>query len=261
MELDDAYAVGAYISGAEKYPPRWQKRAESFRSEHPDQAEISYGNSARQVMDVFRPDGLAKGLFVFVHGGYWMEFDKSSWSHLAEGMLGRGWAVAIPSYDLCPEVTIAEITQQISAAITAAAGRFDGPILLAGHSAGGHLVARMVCLGVLPEAVADRLGHVMPISPLGDLRPLLRTSMNETLGLDATSAKAESPRLHAGRHAVPVTAWVGSDERPAFLDQARWLAGDWNCRHVVEDGKHHFDVIDALAEKDSYMVRVLVGEA
>jgi hypothetical protein len=56
-----------------------------------------------------------------------------------------------------------------------------------------------------------------------------------------------------------VTVWVGADERPAFLDQARWLAETWGCGHVVAPGKHHFDVIDALADPDSQMVATLVG--
>ena len=260
MELDDAYANGAFIDGAENYPPKWQALAETFRKDHPTQRDVPYGDGARQVMDVFLPEGKAKGLFVFVHGGYWLAFDKSSWSHLAAGMLARGWAVVIPSYDLCPQVRIADITRQVASAISKIASQVDGPIILAGHSAGGHLVARMACSGVLPNAVAKRLQHVMSISPVADLRPLLKTSMNDQFKLDIAAAEAESPALCADRHDVAVTSWVGSDERPAFLDQARWLAEAWKCGHVVEQGRHHFDVIDALADKDSTMISVLVGE-
>ncbi len=261
MELDDAYSNGAYIPGAEDYPEKWQAMAESFRAGYLGAPEQSYGDSERQTMDVFEPKKNSKGLFVFVHGGYWKAFDKSSWSHLAGGMLARGWAVAIPSYDLCPELHISDITTQIARAVTVAAERIGGPIVLAGHSAGGHLVARMVCKDVLPKWVGARLGHVMPISPLCDLRPLLMTSMNQTLGLDQTEAEAESPLLCTDRHNVPVTAWVGEDERPAFHDQARWLAEAWQCRHEIDPGRHHFDVIDPLSDPDSRMVQVLVGEA
>ena len=260
MDYDDAYANGAYIEGAENFPPKWQASAESFRQNHLSEGDVAYGDGPRHMMDVFLPDGKPQGLFVFVHGGYWMAFDKSSWSHLAAGMLARGWAVAIPSYDLCPQVHIADITQQVATAISKAATQLEGPILLAGHSAGGHLVARMACRGVLPDAVARRLQHVMPISPVSDLRPLLKTSMNDTLHLDQATATSESPVLCADRHDVAVTSWVGGDERPAFLDQARWLAEAWGCNHVVDQGRHHFDVIDSLADKDSTIVRTLVGE-
>ncbi|MDT8329334.1 MAG: alpha/beta hydrolase, partial [Roseovarius sp.] len=182
MNLDDAYANVPYIPGGAGYPARWSEQAQAFRdvlaAERRAELGLSYGPSERQAFDLFHPEGAAKGLLVFVHGGYWLRFDRSFWSHLAAGALVRGWAVAMPSYDLCPEVRIADITAQIARAVTAAAARVDGPIALAGHSAGGHLVARMAVPGVLPDDVAARLSHVMPISPVSDLRPLLETSMN-----------------------------------------------------------------------------------
>ena len=262
-ELDDAYANAAYIPGAADYPPRWERAAAALREGLLEQGladlDQPYGESARQRFDLFHPGGTAKGLMIFVHGGYWLRFDKSVWSHLAAGALTQGWAVAMPSYDLCPQVRIADITRQIAAAVTAAAGMVAGPIALAGHSAGGHLVARMLQPGLLGDAVADRLHHVMPISPVSDLHPLLRTSMNAEFKLDAAAARAESPALMTERLAVPVTVWVGADERPVFLDQARWLAEAWGCAHVVDQGKHHFDVIDALADAQSDMIGRLLG--
>ncbi len=263
MELDDAYANAAHIEGADAYPPRWAREAAAFREGLLEQGladlDVSYGDSARQRFDLFLPMEKARGLMIFVHGGYWLRFDKSVWSHLAGGALSRGWAVAMPSYDLCPEVTIAEITGQIARAVGAAAGMVGGPIALSGHSAGGHLVARMTVPGVLPEAVADRLSHVMPISPVADLRPLLRTSMREPLHLDPQSAEAESPVLMQPRADVPVSVWVGGDERPAFLDQAGWLSEAWGAPCEVVPKRHHFDVIDALADPDSDMIARLLG--
>ena len=203
---------------------------------------------------------MAKGLFVFVHGGYWMAFDKSSWSNLSKGLLNHGWAVAMPSYDLCPDVRIADITQLIAAAVTHAAQEVDGPILLAGHSAGGHLVARMLDKAVLSPDVGERLQMVMPISPLSDLRPLMQTGMNETLGLDGQEAAAESPIDMQDRYGARVVVWVGADERPSFLDQARWLAESWGAGHVEAADKHHFDVIEPLVDPESDMVRTLLGE-
>ncbi|MTJ05329.1 MAG: alpha/beta hydrolase [Sediminimonas qiaohouensis] len=263
MELDDAYANAAHIEGADAYPPRWAREAAAFREGLLEQGladlDVAYGDSPRQRFDLFLPMEKAHGLMIFVHGGYWLRFDKSTWSHLAGGALSRGWAVAMPSYDLCPDVTIADITAQIARAVEVAAGMVGGPIALAGHSAGGHLVARMTVPGVLPDAVAARLSHVMPISPVADLRPLLRTSMAEPLHLDQQSAEAESPVLMQPRKGVPVSVWVGGNERPAFLDQAGWLSQAWGapCEEVPK--RHHFDVIDALADPNSDMVARLLG--
>jgi len=261
MELDDAYANGAYIEGAETYPPRWAETAKAMRNSLGDRAQLglAYGDSDQQKYDLFLPEGTPKGTVIFVHGGYWRAFDRSGWSHLAAGPLAHGWAVAMPSYDLCPDVRICQITLQIVAAVQVIAQRIEGPISLAGHSAGGHLVARMLDRALIPVSIAERMNHVLPISPLADLRPLRRTTMNREFHMLETEAIAESPLLMHDRHDVPVTVWVGADERPAFLDQARWLAVAWGADHVVASGRHHFDVIDPLSDPDSDMVRLLTS--
>ncbi|MEW2912267.1 alpha/beta hydrolase [Leisingera sp. JC11] len=261
MELDDAYANGAYIENADQYPPRWAASAEDFRNSLHERArlDIPYGEGERQRFDLFLPEGTPKGLFVFVHGGYWLAFDKSSWSHLARGAMSHGWAVAMPSYDLCPDVRIADITRQISAAVTRVAEEVDGPIALAGHSAGGHLVARMLDRALLPPEVGERIKTVIPISPLADLLPLLRTSMNQKFKMDSAAAVAESPVEMQDRFPAEVTVWVGGEERPAFLDQAVWLVEAWSADHVIAFGKHHFNVIDPLADPDSDLVALIVN--
>ena len=253
-DLDDAYANGAYIDGADAYPPRWADEAAQFRKKSGARArlDVSYGPSERMALDHFSPEGEAKGTLIFVHGGYWLKFDRSFWSHFATGALARGWAVVMPSYDVCPTVRIAGITQQIAQAVMHVAQDSTGPISLAGHSAGGHLVARMLAPGMLPAAVVRRISHVIPISPLTDLEPFLRTSMNADFRMDAGMARAESP-LYQPPPDVPVSVWVGAAERPAFLDQARILAEAWGCDHAVIPGKHHFNVIDALTEPSSDM--------
>ncbi len=260
-DLDDAYANGAYIDGAEGYVERWVREAEAYRAHLGDRAVLgrSYGPSERMAYDLFQPVGLSKGTLIFVHGGYWLKFDRSYWSHFAAGANARGWAVAMPSYDLCPRISIAGITQQIAQAVHRIAGDTSGPLSLAGHSAGGHLVARMLAPGMLHGDVLARLRHVIPISPVSDLEPLLLTSMNADFGMDAPMAQAESPILQPVPK-VPVSVWVGADERPAFLDQAMWLADAWACDIQVKDDLHHFDIIDGLAEADSEMMRRLTPD-
>jgi acetyl esterase/lipase len=274
MDFDDAYANAAYIPGAAAYPERWRQNAAEFRdgllSAGQAELDITYGQSTRSRLDLFLPDKAPRGLLIFVHGGYWLKFDKSYWSHLAAGPLHHGWAVAMPSYDLCPEVTIAQITRQIVQAIICAAGRVDGGLVLSGHSAGGHLVARMLAPGMLPNAVMQRVQRVVPISPVADLRPLLQTAMNAQFGMDAAQAAAESPVLQQAPK-LPVTVWVGAEERPVFLDQARWLVEAWQADperpdleqtdvgHVVSPGQHHFNVIEDMAHARSALTTALLA--
>lgn len=260
MNLDADYTNAPYIPDAESYPPRWAQNAAAFRAEMGERAvlDVSYGTSARQAFDVFRTDGAAKGTLVFVHGGYWFKFGKSDWSHFAKGALQAHWDVALVQYDLCPEVTIAQITRQVAAALTAIAAQTEGLISLAGHSAGGHLVARMLAPAMVHDAVRARIKAVAPISPVADLRPLLQTSMNAQFRLDMAAAEAESAILQP-KPAIPVKIWVGGDERPGFLEQARNLSAAWGAEEVVVPGKHHFDIIDALRDGQSDVIRFLTS--
>ena len=266
-DWDDAYANGAHIDGAADYPPRWMEEAEAFRRSLGERAQldIAYGEKPRQRFDLFLPETSPRGLVIFVHGGYWRAFDKSAWSWLAAGPLARGWAVAKPSYTLAPEARIADITKEIGAAIEAAAKMVEGPIRLTGHSAGGHLVTRMNCSDApLSPAVAERIERTVSISGLHDLRPLIRTAMNNDLRIDEKEAAAESPALLTPREGARTICWVGAAERPEFVRQNALLANVWtglgaNMSVHEAEGEHHFNVIDGLAAPDGPLCEALCG--
>lgn len=253
---DRDYANGAFIPGAENFVPRWTAKAAAFRAELGPRArlDLPYGPNARHRLDLFLPETAPRGLLVFVHGGYWLAFSKAEWSHLARGPLARGFAVAMPSYTLAPEARIAAMTQETEAACKAATAIVPGPLVVTGHSAGGHLSARMGCKGIdLPPC------RVVPISPLAELGPLMATEMNETLKIDAAEAALESPARLVLRDGVDAHIWVGAQERPAFLMQARILSEEWACPWTADPGRHHFDVIDALTDPGTALCGALLS--
>lgn len=253
---DRDYANGAFIPGAAGFPPRWAADAAAFRAELGPRAQLDlpYGPAPRQRMDLFLPDTTPKGLVVFVHGGYWHLFGKDDWSHFARGPLALGYGVAMPSYTLAPEARIAAMTQEIEAACKAASALVPGPMVVTGHSAGGHLSARMGCAGITAPVT-----RVVPISPLAELGPLIATGMNATLALDAAEAATESPARLALGPGVSAHVWVGAAERPAFLWQARVLSEEWACPWTADPGRQHFDVIDALADPASALCQTLIA--
>ncbi|MBS0254605.1 MAG: alpha/beta hydrolase [Proteobacteria bacterium] len=270
-DWDAAYANAAYIPDGESFPARWAEAAAAFRAARPatDRMGLAYGPQPRQWLDLFLPEGSPAGLAVFVHGGYWMALDPASWSHLAAGALARGWAVALPCYRLAPEVRIHDIAEDVATAIAYAAALVPGPLCLAGHSAGGHLVTRMMATpSPLAPALLPRLRAVLSISGLHDLRPLLRTAMNATLRLDTAEAWHESPALlapEAAASAAVLTCWAGAGERPEFHRQNALLANVWHglglaTRAVEAPGRHHFDVIDDLADPASALCAAWLGD-
>ncbi|WP_227268788.1 alpha/beta hydrolase [Roseobacter weihaiensis] len=262
-DWDDAFANSAHIDGADRLPALWQENAVAYRdSGVAMDVDLSYGAHPREKFDLVWPDSTPKGLAIFVHGGYWIATDKSYWTDLAEGARANGWAVALPQYTLAPEARIAEITSQIGAAISKAATLVSGPVRIAGHSAGGHLVSRMACAdSPLSEDAQKRLDHTLSISGLHDLRPLIWTEMNKDLRLDEAEALRESPALLQPCRDANVTVWVGGGERPEFIRQANLLALMWDGLEAeiacVVDGDHnHFSVLDSLKDPDSALTKV-----
>ena len=268
LDWDNAYTNGANIPGGDRWPQAWVGPAQAYRdamlAEDRARLDIVYGDKPRNRLDLFLPATPAKGLVMFVHGGYWLALDKSFWSHLAAGAVAHGYAVAMPSYTLCPEVRISDIVREIGAAIETAATLVDGPVMLTGHSAGGHLVSRMVAAtSPLSPDVRQRIRNVVSISGLHDLRPLMRTAMNDRLGIDEAEALSESPALLLPMENARITCWVGGGERAEFLRQNELLANIWTglgatTKAVVEPDRHHFNVIDGLADPTHALTRVLV---
>lgn len=266
-DWDRAYDNMGHVPGSAGLPAHWAAEADRYRASGVRvEQDLAYGEAPRQKLDIVFPDGAPKGLAVFIHGGYWMRLSKSHWTQFAEGARASGWAVALPSYTLTPAARIQEITQEMGAAISFAADRVGGPIRLAGHSAGGHLVSRMVCTdSSLPDGTCARVQGVLSISGLHDLRPLLCTKMNDTLRLDLAEARAESPALLEPRTGARITAWVGGGERPEFIRQAQLLHSVWSGFDVdvdvVLDGLHnHFTVLGGLKASDTPIVKAWLAD-
>jgi arylformamidase len=235
----------------------WQRDAAAFRASHQHaELDIADGPSPRQAMDIFWPTpGRDAPLAIYIHGGYWQKLDKSFGSHLAAGLLAHGVAVAMPSYDLCPQVTVATIVDQVRAAAAFLARRHGRSLLALGHSAGGHLTAMLMetdwpALGLPAGTVAAGL----PISGLFDLPPLVGTTINAPLGLDEAEARRLSPLFHptpGGRlHAV-----VGGEEGHEYTRQSRSIAQAWGGTWESLPGLNHFTILAQLTDPSSPMVR------
>ncbi|UWR24347.1 alpha/beta hydrolase [Sulfitobacter sp. S190] len=267
IDWNDAFDNSGYVEGAGRLADVWAKQAADFRHRMDDEGraerDLAYGEGARQVFDFFRPEGPPRGCLIFVHGGYWHLFDKSWWSNMSQGALAHGWSVAIPSYPLAPDARVHEITGAIAQAVTRVASKQSGPIALAGHSAGGHLVARMADPAVLTPDVQARIHRITSISGVHHLEPLLHTRMNETLMLDQAEARAESTVFQEFNSDIPISFWVGAGERPEFLRQNRMGAEYAAAQRVdvsetYDTGENHFSVIDALADPQSALMKEIL---
>jgi arylformamidase len=220
---------------------------------------IRYGSGPRHTIE-FYPARNEGPIVVFIHGGYWQAFDASSFSHLAAGLNAHGIDVAIPSYDLCPNVSVPGIIAQMQDA-TRELARSGRPIVMSGHSAGGHLAACMMATDwhkLDPSLPPDLITRAYAISGLFDLVPLVQTQVNRALRLDETSAKAASPLLWPAPRRGSLDAVVGEKESAEYHRQSRQMAETWRAagiatRYESIAGTDHFTVIAPLADPASAM--------
>jgi arylformamidase len=237
----------------------WARDAATFRERHAPRV-IAYGASARNRIDFFAGEGNGP-IVVFIHGGYWQAFDASSFSHLAGGLNAHGIGVAIPSYDLCPDVTVDRIIRQMRMA-TRELARLGQPLVISGHSAGGHLAACLLATdwpaidASLPE---DLVIAAYSISGLFDLGPLVETSINKALHLDPASARAASPLFWKAPTRGSLDAIVGETESAEYFRQSRTIVDAWGAtglatRFGTVPGANHITAIAPLADPDSPMV-------
>jgi len=237
----------------------WARDAAAYRERHPPRV-IRYGPGARHVIDLFEGGGDGP-IVVFIHGGYWQALDASSSSHLAAGLNAHGIAVAVPSYDLCPGVSVIRIIGEMREA-TRELARLGELLVMSGHSAGGHLAACMLATdwkkfdASMPE---NPVIAAYAISGLFDLVPLVETSINKALRLDLITAKAASPLFWKAPLRGSLDAVVGEREPSEYFRQSRSIVDTWGSaglatRFGTVAGANHFTAIAPLADPGSSMV-------
>jgi arylformamidase len=270
--LDAQYNLRAAVPEHLAYFARYEAESAALRARWPGRLDLSYGPTPRQALDLFLPEAPDAPLLVFIHGGYWQSRDRKDFSFVAGPFLERGAAVALIGYDLAPSVRMDVIVAQIRAGLAwlhrhAPEHRADARrIYLAGHSAGGHLVA--VALATDWRAFglpADVIKGACAISGIFDLEPIRRCYLNDVVGLDLDEARRHSP-IHQTLHGrCPVTVAVGELETRAFLEQSQAFAAKLEregrpCELLVQPGVDHFGIVMSLAEPDAPLVRAIAHE-
>jgi arylformamidase len=229
---------------------------------------LCYGPSPRQTIDLFpgRNAGADAPLVMFIHGGFWRMRSPKEYSHMAAGPNAHGVTVAVAGYDLCPQVTLATIIEEMRSACLYLWREQRKRITVVGHSAGGHLAACMLATDfktLAPDAPADLVPAAVAASGVYDLEPMLKISVNNDLHLDALQAHDCSPltwKVPAGRILDVV---VGGAESSEFLRQSRLIAEAWR-QDMVETrleevpGANHFTVMEPLGDPDSKLTRRVV---
>jgi len=223
--------------------------------------DVSYGPHPRQRFDFFAAPA-PLGTIAYLHAGYWQARDKAQFRFLAPSVTGEGFNLAVVNYPLCPDVTVAALTEAVRDAVPAIlsfAGRAQGAtasLVAIGHSAGAHLAVELALSDWTGRGLARvPIDGVVGLSGVYDLEPLVATPLNDKLRLDRSAAHAASP-VHRLRGGLPRALFaVGARETDAFRAQtagmcAAWQAAGNDAALRIVDGCDHFSLLRALQHKD-----------
>ena len=215
----------------------------------PYDAALAYGEHPSETFNLFTGQS-GKPIVVFFHGGYWQGLSPALFHFMATPLASLGLSVAFPGYPLAPEASLTQVVasacRAIDAIVDAALKRDLKPAgwIAAGHSAGGHLSL----LTSLPRRAIPLLG-VVAISPICDLTPLCKTTLNEVLKLSSAEVCGLSP-LHLPVPLAPVHLLVGRDETLGFRRQAHdysaklTAAGQESRLHELPNLNHYTICLD-----------------
>jgi len=270
------YNNRARVPGHAEILARWARDSQVIRDTRPCRLDLAYGDTPAERLDVFGPSDAIPGpkarrhpgapMLVFIHGGWWRSLDKADHSFVAPALADAGAVVVVPNYALCPAVGIEDIALQMVRSLAwcwrhaRELGADPSRITVAGHSAGGHLAAMMLC--TLWKRVGDDLPDdlvkaALSISGVFDLEPLRRTPfLQPDLRLTPGSVRRLSP---AGFPAPAGTlrAVAGALESEEFLRHNWLIRRRWGALTVpvcdtIADADH-FTVVDGLARSGSQL--------
>ena len=228
-----------------------------------------YGPGERQRYDLYRAGDRAAPLIVYIHGGYWQLGSRQDTAFVARAFNAAGIDIALPSYSLCPDVSVMQIIDELRRCLAALWTATRKRPVVAGHSAGGHLTAAMLATdwSKLPGVPPDLVRAGCAISGVFELAPLIATTMNVAMRLGHDTAADASPLLWppppAGRELV---AAVGAEETPEFHRQSRAMTERWANAGVTTEymsisATNHFTVVDELTRPDSALFTRMVALA
>ncbi len=179
-------------------------------------ADLSYADgpaadAEKHKLDIYRPKGASKRpVLVFLHGGAWVRGDRKQYPFFGSTFAKEGAVVVIPSYRLAPNHKFPAQAEDAAAALAWVVrniGEYGGDpsrILLAGHSAGGHLAALLTtnprylaAHGLKPDAVRS----VAALSGVYDLTGLEGRSQGRVFPQDEASLTDASPVKHVNGNA------------------------------------------------------------
>jgi acetyl esterase/lipase len=232
------------------------------------------GEEKRHQIDLYLPEEKKEfPMLLFIHGGAWRFGVKDIYGYLGRALAARGIGVAVANYRLSPGVQHPEHVRDVARAFAWVAkharelGADEKRLYLAGHSAGGHLVALLALDPRYLKAEGlntDRIRGVIGISGPYALGPRL---FPEVFGADEEKRADAFPLNHVrdqpGKNLPPFLLlyaekdYAGLPALAQALQAALVKQGAASVLKEIPD-RDHITIIGRVGSPDDLTTKMIV---
>ncbi|MCF8526942.1 MAG: alpha/beta hydrolase [Candidatus Nanopelagicales bacterium] len=229
----------------------------------PPDAEVAYGAHPDQVIDCYLPRAghavAERPSVVFIHGGFWRpEYDRDHARNAAAALAQAGFPTALIEYRRIPgdpDAMVADVHMALGAVASGLTPLPEGPVMVVGHSAGGHLA---LVLAADPHA---SVAGCLALAPVGDLAAGQELALDDDavtafLGADARDRPDLDPaRLPSPLRPTVIVHGIADSVVPIHLSRSLATANTL----VALDDVGHFELIDPTSAAWPALLRQLLG--
>ncbi len=267
-ELDRAYDQRVWAPNAAEVIQRYATASAAVRTRRRRQADLRYGPTEAETLDVFPAAAGSAPVLVFVHGGAWRGGHKDDYSFPAETLVGAGAHYVALGFASIPDARLPEMAAQVRRAIAwvyANARSFGGDperLYLCGHSSGAHLAAVALSTDWSALGLPERpIQAGLCVGGMYDLRGPLLSARSAYVQVTREEEDLLSPQRHVDRIRCPIAVAHGERESPEFKRQAAEFTAALRAKGlaaglIVGPDLNHFEMLETLGRPDGLLARV-----
>jgi arylformamidase len=234
LELDASYDQSVYEPLIAQVSQRLASSSEAVRARIGAPRRVAYGPTAIEQLDIYRTDRAKAPIFVFIHGGAWINGSATNAGYPAEMFVKAGAHFIALDFINVKEAggDLGVMADQVRRAIAwvhnnaASFGGDPGRLYIGGHSSGGHLcgVALVTDWAGAFSLPADAVKGGLCMSGMFDMAPVRLSWRRSFVAFTEAMAQQMSALRHIDKLRAPVTVTYGSFETPDFQRQSRDFA-------------------------------------
>ncbi|OPG14610.1 S9 family peptidase [Microbispora sp. GKU 823] len=229
----------------------------------PPDRVIRYGDHPDQIIDV-RQDGDRPDapVVVLLHGGFWQAaYDRCHTRPMADELARNGYVVCTPEYRRIGQPggghpgTFDDVAAAVDAVL--ADPPTGGGVVLAGHSAGGHLALWSALRHRLPATsrwqARPRIRGCVALAPIADLGRAIELGLGDGAGRELLAdrlgllADTDPMRLLPSGPGTLVLVHGTADRLVPVELSRRFAAGEPSATLIELEGAGHFGLIEPLS--------------